>query len=130
MTKAKGNALQSFDGIVAAFSKSIGIRAVRSVEDIGLTVFEYPSARGEFGKLKTVIGIKPFREQFRSSGAALCVHELEEKLLQGVSLVKPLGEMEHHVHSGPVFLGEQGSSGNQQPSGRLKCFREAGNKCF
>ena len=28
--------------------------------------------------------------------------------------------MEHHVHSGPVFLGEQGSSGNQQPSGTLE----------
>ena len=45
---------------------------------------------------------------------------LEEKLLQGVSLVKPLGEMEHHIHSGSVLLGEQGSPGNQQPSGAFE----------
>ena len=120
MTKAKGNSLQSFNDIVAAFSKSIGIRAVKSVEDIGLPVFEYPSARGEFGKLKTVAGIKPFGEQLLSGGAAFCVHKLEEKFLQSVSLVKPLGEMEHHVHSGPVILRERGTSGNQQPSGTLE----------
>ena len=75
MTKAKGNSLQSFNDIVAAFSKSIGIRAVKSVEDIGLPVFEHPSASGEFGKRKTVAGIKPFREPFRSSGAAHSVKE-------------------------------------------------------
>ena len=120
MTKAKGNSLQSFNDIVAAFSKSIGIRAVKSVEDIGLPVFEYPSARGKFGKLKTVAGIKPFGEQLLSGGAAFCVHKLEEKFLQSVSLVKPLGEMEHHIHSGSVLLGEQGSPGNQQPSGAFE----------
>ena len=119
MTKAKGNSLQSFNDIVAAFSKSIGIRAVKSVEDIGLPVFEYPSARGEFGKLKTVAGIKPFGEQLLSVGAAFCVHKLEEKFLQSVSLVKPLREIEHR-HGGPVFPGEQSSSGNQQPSGTLE----------
>ena len=47
---------------------------------------------------------------------------LEEKLLQGVSLVKPLGEMEHHVHNGPVVLGERGAPGNQQPSGAFETF--------
>ena len=62
MTKAKGNSLQSFNDIVAAFSKSIGIRAVKSVEDIGLPVFEHPSASREFVKRKTVAGIKPFGE--------------------------------------------------------------------
>ena len=62
IAKAKGNALQSFDGIVAAFSKSIGIRAIKSIEDIGLPVFEHPSASREFVKLKTVAGIKPFGE--------------------------------------------------------------------
>ena len=122
IAKAKGNALQSFDGIVAAFSKSIGIRAVKSVEDIGLPVFEHPSASGEFGKLKTVAGIKPFGEQLLSGGAAFCVHELKEKLLQGVSLIQPLGEMEHHIHSGPVVLGERSAPGNQQPSGAFETF--------
>ena len=47
---------------------------------------------------------------------------LEEKLLQGVSLIQPLGEMEHHIHSGPVVLGERGTSGNQQPSGAFEMF--------
>ena len=60
MTKAKGNALQGFNGIVAALGESIGVMAVKSIEDIGLPVLEHASARGEFGKLKTVIGIKPF----------------------------------------------------------------------
>ena len=47
---------------------------------------------------------------------------LEEKLLQGVSLIQPLGEMEHHVHNGPVVLGERGAPGNQQPSGAFETF--------
>ena len=50
------------------------------------------SRRGKFGKLKPIAGTKPFGEQFRSGGAAFCVHELEEKRLQGVSLVKPFGD--------------------------------------
>ena len=85
MTKAKGNAPQGFDGIVAAFSKSIGIRAVKSVEDIGLPVFEHPSASREFVKRKTVAGIKPFREPFRSSGAAHSVKEAPLQCSSGAS---------------------------------------------
>ena len=71
IAKAKGSALEGFNRIVAPLRESIGIRAVKSIEDIGLPVFEHPSASREFGKLKTVIGIKPFREQFRSSSAAV-----------------------------------------------------------
>ena len=66
MTKAKGNAPQGFDGIVASFGESIRVRAVKSVENIGLPVLERPSVSGEFGKLKTVVVVKPLREQFRS----------------------------------------------------------------
>ena len=61
MTKAKGNALQGFDGTVTVLGESIGVRAVKSVENIRLPVFEHPSASGEFGKLKTVAGLKPYQ---------------------------------------------------------------------
>ena len=61
MTKAKGNTFDSFNSIVAFLGESIGVRAVKGVEDIGLPVFEHPFANGEFGKLKTVVGIKPLR---------------------------------------------------------------------
>ena len=79
IAKAKGNTLQGFGGIVAAFCESVGVRAVKSIEDIGSPVLEHPSASGEFGKRKTVAGIKPFREPFRSSGAA---HSVKEAPLQ------------------------------------------------
>ena len=79
MTKAKGNALQGFDGTVTVLGESIGVRAVKSVENIRLPVFEHPSASGEFGKLKAVVGVKPFREQFRSRGVAFCVHKFGRK---------------------------------------------------
>ena len=41
--------------------------------------------------------VKPLREQFCSGRATLCVHELKGKFLQGISLIKPLGEMEYHT---------------------------------
>ena len=78
-----------------------------------------------FGKLKRVVGVKPLREQFCSGRAALCVHELKGKFLQSISLIKPLGEMEYHIYSGSVVLGEQGSSGNQQPSGAFEMLSQS-----
>jgi len=35
-------------------------------------------------------------------------------------MLRRIRETEHHVHSGPVFLGERGTSGNQQPSGAFE----------
>ena len=45
MTKAKGNTFDSFNSMVASLGEGVGVRAVKGVEDIGLPVFEHPSAK-------------------------------------------------------------------------------------
>ena len=45
MTKAKCSALEGFNSMVASLGKSIGVRAVKSIEDIGFPDFEHPSAK-------------------------------------------------------------------------------------
>ena len=67
--------------------------------------------------MEPVAGIEPLGEQFRRGGAGLCVHEFKEQFLQGVSLVKLFGEIEHHVHSGSIFVIQSASSSGQQLSG-------------
>ena len=45
MTKAKCRVLEGFNSMVASLGESIGVKAVKGVEDIGLPVFEHPSAK-------------------------------------------------------------------------------------
>ena len=81
IAKAKGNTFEGFNTVVAAFSEAIGVRTVKSIEDIGLPVYQHPSAWLEFGQMYPVTGIEPLGEQLRRSGAAFCVHEFKEQFL-------------------------------------------------
>ena len=88
ITETKSDTLQGFDSVVAAFGETVGIRAIKSVKNIGFPVLEHPSASLELRKFQTVTGSEPFGEQFRRSGTALCVHESKEQFLQRISLVQ------------------------------------------
>ncbi len=65
IAEAKGNALEGFNAVIAAFGKAVGVRAVKSIEDVGLPVFQHPSACLEFGNMEPVVGIEPPGEQLR-----------------------------------------------------------------
>ena len=76
IAEAKGNTLEGFNTVVAAFGETIGIGTVKRVHDIGLPVFQHFPASVEFGKPQPVAGIQPPGEQLRRGGAALCVHSV------------------------------------------------------
>lgn len=78
IAEAKGNALESFNAVVAAFGEAVGVRTVKSIEDIVLPVFEHSSTNFELWKMQPVTGVEPLGEQLRRGGAALRVHEFKE----------------------------------------------------
>lgn len=39
-TVAKGNAFENFDFVIATFGKTIGVRTVKSIENVGFPIFQ------------------------------------------------------------------------------------------
>ena len=104
IAEAEGNPFEGLKTIVAAFDKTIGVEALKSVEDIRLPISEHSTAMLKLWNQQSIAGIQPLGEKLRRGEAALCIHKFKEQFLQSVSLIKFFGEIEHHIRGSLILI--------------------------
>jgi hypothetical protein len=124
------DALHNFDGVVDAFGKAVGIRAVKSIKNIRLPVFEHCQAGIKFRDVGSKsIHTKLAQTKFGFNRISRS-HETVEGFFEQIGLAQIPGEQEHMLHGLLIVVGKILHMGKEQSAASLKVFALFGEQGF